>query len=105
MRLTRQRDELWDHRIPEMVAAYFADMVTVLCQIRESLARSGLVWMVLGDSRYADVRIRTASILSELALNVGWKIKALEPCRSMRASAQQGGRRELTETLLVLQNP
>jgi hypothetical protein len=104
-RLTRRRDELWDHRLPNMVAGYFADMATVLSHIRESIARRGLVWMVLGDSRYADLRIRTDSILSELAQTAGWKVDALQPCRSMRASAQQGGRHELTESLLVLQRP
>jgi hypothetical protein len=102
-RLRQQQDELWDHRIPQMVAGYFADMSLVLKGISESIARRGLVWMVLGDSRYADVRIRTASILAELAKDAGWKLQAFEPCRSMRASAQQGGRRELAETLLVLQ--
>jgi hypothetical protein len=102
-RLVRQRPSLWDHRIPEMVGGYFADMAVVLKGVRHSLAARGLAWIVVGDSRYSTVRVRTGRILTELAQSSGWTLRAVEPCRSMRASAQQGGRRELSETLLVLQ--
>jgi DNA modification methylase len=102
-RLVRQRPFLWDHRIPEMVGGYFADMALVLKRVREALANQGLAWIVVGDSRYSTVRVRTGRILAELAQSDSWTLRAMEPCRSMRASAQQGGRRELSETLLVLQ--
>lgn len=102
-RLVRQRPSLWDRRIPEMVGGYFADMAVVLKGVREGLAARGLAWIVVGDSRYSTVRVRTGRILAELAQSTGWSLQAVEPCRSMRASAQQGGRRELSETLLVLQ--
>jgi hypothetical protein len=102
-RLVRQRSSLWDHRLPEMVGGYFADMLRVLRGVHVGLTERGLAWIIVGDSRYATVRVRTARILAELAQTDGWELKAVEPCRSMRASAQQGGRRELSETLLILQ--
>ncbi len=101
-RLEARRAGLWDHRIPAMVGGYFSDIMAVLTRAHRSLARRGSVWMVVGDSRYADVQVRTAEIISELASHADWRLDTVEPCRSMRASAQQGGRPELSETLIVL---
>jgi len=103
-KLRRRRTELWDHRIPEMVSGYFADMLQILEGLRKSVIPGGSVWMVVGDSQYAEVQVQTGSILVELARSTGWKLEFVEPCRSMRASAQQGGSHKLAETLIVLRN-
>ena len=103
-RLSSKKTELWDERIPAMVGAYFTDLLSVLGQIRKSLTVRGSVWMVVGDSRYANIQIKTADILAELAVNAGWQLKTIEDCRSMRSSPQQGGQPALAETLVVLAN-
>lgn len=95
--------KLWDRNIPAMVGAYFADLIVVLNRVRRLLKARGMAWIVIGDSRYEGVRIRAAKILSELARISGWSVKSVRPFRSMRSSAQQGWRAELSETLLVLQ--
>jgi hypothetical protein len=100
--LVRRRHDLWDRRIPDMVGGYFADMMSVLDRLRSCIVSRGLVWMIVGDSRYADVSIDTANIIVDLASSAGWTLRNLEPCRSMRTSAQQGGGFELAETLIVL---
>lgn len=96
------RSELWNRHIPDMVAAYFADMCAIIERLQKALVCGGRVYMVVGDSRYAGVHIPVASILNELALARGFSTAGQEPFRSMRASPQQGGRAELTETLLTL---
>ena len=84
-----------------MVGGYFSDMMSILRQIRMSLAHRGSMWIVVGDSCYAHIQIRTAEIIAELAAAAGWRVQTLEGCRSMRCPAQHGGRPELSETLLV----
>ena len=101
-RLTKSREELWSPWIPQMVGAYFHDMKTVMHDLYPSLAERAEMWMVVGDSRYAGVHISTADILAELAPELGYDVIKLEPFRSMRSSAQQGGKAELDETLIVL---
>ena len=59
--------------------------------------------MVVGDSRYGGVSIPVAQILEELAPHLGFQVVNSEPFRSMRSSAQQGGAKELAESLLVLE--
>ena len=93
---------LWDHRIPEMVGAYFADLMGVVGRIHRRLSPGGSIWLVVGESRYADVLIASADITVELVEASGWRIKGFEPFRSMRSSAQQGGRQDLAETLIMI---
>ncbi len=101
-RLNLRRDELWNKSIPEMVGGYFYDMDSVLSKLQRIVARRGTVWMVVGDSQYADVPIRVSAILCEIAEAQGWAIHLVEPFRSMRSSAQQGGEYKLGEDLVVL---
>lgn len=100
--LHNQRADLWDQRIPEMVGAYFADLLTILDHIHRALRQAGDVWMVVGNSQYAGTQISTAEIIAQVVSKRGWKARKMEPFRSMRVSAQQGGQRCLDETLLVL---
>jgi hypothetical protein len=100
--LNRKQGDLWHRDIPAMVGAYFADLFALLSTLRHRLNAGGRIYMVVGDSQYAGVLISVASILSELAVSLGYEVLDTEACRSMRASAQQGGAAVLPETLLVL---
>ena len=73
-KLRPRRKDLWDHRIPEMVSGYFADMLQILDGLQKSVVRGGSVWMVVGDSQNAEVQVKTGAILSELARATSWKL-------------------------------
>ncbi len=94
---------LWNKNIPAMVAAYTADMAAILRGISARMRRAGRTYMVVGDSRYSGVDVPVAAILAELSPEMGFEVVRVEPCRSMRASPQQGGRAELAESLVVLE--
>lgn len=95
------RDSLWNRHIPEMVGAYFSELVGVFDNIRRVTTPGGELWIVVGDSQYRGVLVRVADALSELLTARGWELRTSERSRSMRASAQQGGQHDLSETLLV----
>lgn len=101
-KLVESKKQLWDPRIPDMVEGYFHDLMLVLERVKSGLTMGGECWVVVGDSKYAGIHVSTAEILSELADTQGWKTKSIKPFRSMRASAQQGGSKELAESLVVL---
>lgn len=103
VQLIEARAELWDTRIPDMVGAYFADLMGIIQQIGKGLATRGSLWLVVGDSQYAGIPIPTARIIGELARATGLRLRGYEPFRSMRLSPQQGGRPELAETLIMLE--
>jgi hypothetical protein len=102
--LNRVRPRLWDHDIPQMIEAYFDDMRTILRGLRKQMPTGGRIYIVVGDSRYAGIDIRVARILTEEARNLGLEPLTTESFRSMRASPQQGGRRELPENLVTLRS-
>jgi hypothetical protein len=88
-----------------MVGGYFKELLTVVEHIFALIPAGRSIWIVAGDSRYAGVQIETGRILVELASDRRWDIELFEECHSKRASAQQGGRKELPETLVVLNRP
>ncbi|MBK0155572.1 hypothetical protein IAE35_19720 [Pseudomonas sp. S75] len=95
------RELLWNRWIPNMVDGYFADMAGVMKSLASRLNPQGEAWAVVGDSLYAKIHIPVAEILAELAPGCGFEAVRIEAFRSMRSSAQQGGKRELAESLIV----
>lgn len=100
--LDQVRSSLWNSSIPEMIRAYFSDMQTIMTSLTSSLVDGGRLYMVVGDSRYQGVYVPVASILVEIAHEIGLKKISEQPFRSMRASPQQGGRQELLESKITL---
>lgn len=88
-----------------MLGSYFAEMNGILLALQSKLRAGGTIWSVVGDSRYAGVAINVADILAELATSLGLVVERNERLREMRASAQQGGKAQLAESLLVLRQP
>lgn len=100
--LKKKATHLWDPLLPDMIGAYFADLVVILKRVRSKMNRDGAVLMTVGDSRYAGVLINVSAILSELADAAGYRCEAVTPIRSMKTSAQQGWQASLSETLVRL---
>ncbi|WP_431261831.1 SAM-dependent methyltransferase [Roseateles chitinivorans] len=100
--LGEKRQALWATDIPEMVGAYFRDLERILEQSRRLLVPNGRIMMVVGDSRYANVRIEVATILAELARSMGFGRVTTKEVRQMRSSAQQGGEYQLSESIVEL---
>ncbi|HAU4888516.1 DNA methyltransferase [Aeromonas hydrophila] len=100
-KLHESRQKLWSPHIPNMVDGYFADMRNVMQALGQRLVSQGEIWTVVGDSLYANVYIPVADILVELAPTCGFEVIRSETFRSMRSSAQQGGRAELAESLVI----
>jgi hypothetical protein len=98
------RDELWSKAIPEMVTGYFEDLNAILKIIKPKLSATATVAMVIGNSQYADVVIKTPEILIELAGPLGYRVLNQTELRSMRTSHQQQRSEGLMESLLVLSN-
>ena len=100
-RLVVARSALWNRHIPEMVTSYFCDLLLVLLDVHSKLRSNGRMFIAVGSSKYAGVRIDVPKILVELGKKAGLTLVDNASIRSMRSSAQQGGRKELSESVLV----
>lgn len=101
--LERCRAELWNRRIPEMVASYFDDMGGILTELARILPKGRHAVCAIGDSQYAGVHIDVAEILREMLASTGFVLVKSEAIRSMRTSSQHGGSFDLREHCLVME--
>lgn len=102
--LENVKNDLWNKDIPSMVGAYFYELMNMIETIKSKMNPNSKLWMIVGDSKYQGIYIPVATILVELATSLGFTVDTIEAFRSMRSSAQQGGRKDLKETLIVLKN-
>ena len=93
---------LWNRYIPQMVGGYFAELLGIIETLQSKLAPGGNMWLVVGDSSYADIPINVAHILAQLSATRDLRVIRQETLRELRKSAQQGGQIQLAEKLLVL---
>ena len=100
--LDERREDLWNRNIPEMVIGYFADLQNVLGSLSRIVRPGGNVVAAVSDSQYGGIRVDVAGILAEIAMRCGYDVEGAGEIRSMRASAQHGGRFDLSETALRL---
>ena len=87
-KLTAQRNQLWDKRIPEMVQAYFEDLRLVLYKLRTVSRDDAVVWLAVSTSAYAGIEIPTDEILAFIAEQVGWNTRGVFLLRRLRSSGQ-----------------
>ena len=98
----RLAQRLWNPWIPEMIGGYFADLATVMIELKRMLPAKGRAYVVLGDSRYSGVHIPVIEGFVNMVSDLGFDVVSIEPLESKRTSPQHGARRELGESLVVL---
>ena len=101
--LRQKRDELWNKNIPDMISLYFEDLFVVFRELKRILSVGRHVTVAIGDSQYAGVLVNVAGILCEVVEPLGFRVATSAPIRSMRTSAQHGGRFELAETAITFE--
>ena len=74
--------DIYDNRIPKMVAKYFADMAQVFDGVARHLSENAIVAVDIGDSVYGGHHIRTDHILSNVLASKGYSLIEKMPLRS-----------------------
>lgn len=75
--------------VPNMLRGYFEDMSIVLEQGYRSLARNGMMHIVVDQSAYVGTPIPTDLMLASIGEDVGFKVEGLISCRRANTSGQQ----------------
>jgi hypothetical protein len=95
------RSELWSRQIPEMIESYFADLVSILTQLRVKVRLGGSISLIVADSAYGGNVVRVGKILAELADRLEFSHVSVEKLRDITGSAQQGWKRTLREEIVT----
>lgn len=84
-----QKRELWDKKIPKMLALYYDDMFHVLKESYQVLEEKGFCCIVVGNSAYGGIIFPADLILSEYAEKIGYTVDKIEVDRYIITSSQQ----------------
>lgn len=99
--LERLEESAYDARIPSLVAGYFHDMSAVLGATTMRLRPGGLIYLDIGDSKFAGVHVPTDKILADVAREKGLDLVDSVKIRDRRSRDGTA----LSQCLLVLQTP
>lgn len=83
-KIDSKKEFLMHRHIPIMLSAYFEDMDTIFKTLYTQANHGAEVWMVVANSAYANVNVQVDLILSEIATNIGWKLKEIGVLREIR---------------------
>ncbi|MCM1244789.1 MAG: site-specific DNA-methyltransferase [Roseburia sp.] len=84
-----QTKELWDKKIPKMLALYYDDMFKVIEQCYRALDTKGFCCIVVGNSAYGGIVFPADLILAEYAEQIGFTVDKIEVDRYIITSSQQ----------------
>ena len=101
-------ESLWDKRILKMLILYFIDMQDVINDLFSKQKNNSYVAIVVGNSSYGGIPVATDLILTEIALNCGFKIKEIIVARNNETSSQQYSKigrlvKYIRESIIILE--
>jgi DNA modification methylase len=110
--LMKQKDHLWNPKIPIMIQAYFEDIEKLLIILKKKAEKEAQLWIIVSTSAYAGVEIPVDLIIASIGTMLGWKLKGIETIRHMRNSTQNaqkylegiGTVKRLRESIVILEN-
>jgi DNA modification methylase len=95
----------WSKQIPIMIQSYFEDMENVLIDLLRKAKKGGELWLIVGNSVYAETEVPVDLILAEIGTRNGWRLKKIEVIRHIyrRKTKYCGGIDKVRESLIVFQ--
>lgn len=88
--ILKNKELLWDDKLPIMIQAYFEDMENILRRLLASASPSASAWIIVSNSAYAGIEIPVDLILAEIATKSGWFLREIKVLRYLkRISGQQ----------------
>lgn len=74
---------LWHSRIPSMIQSYFEDMKNIFIRLRKRAEDNAQLWIIVGNSAYADLEIPTDLILAEIGSQAKWYLQEIGVLRHL----------------------
>lgn len=95
----------WNPELLGMIKGYFADLDTLLCELRKKMKPGKKMFFNVANSAYYGVEIKVDLILAEIVESHGFKVEEIRIARYLKPSSQQKDLiDQLRETVLVLKS-
>ncbi|MCI0716576.1 MAG: site-specific DNA-methyltransferase [Chlorobi bacterium] len=100
--------KLWSKKIPSVIRGYFDDMNILLSKTYIQTKKGGIVGIVVGNSAYSGVIVPSDLLISDIAREIGFKVKGIYITRHLTTSSQQKQnleflKRYLRESIILLE--
>lgn len=93
----------WNKQIPNMIAAYFNDIESLLASLYIKMKKGGKVYFNVSNSAYYNVLINTLDIVANIAEENGFNVQEIREARYLKSSPQQKKEiKNLLEGVIVL---
>lgn len=104
--INEKKSLLWHSKIPLMIEAYFEDMEIILKSLLQKAEQQAQLWLIVGNSAYANTVIPTDLILAEIGTKAGWYLKEIGVLRNLhkRGSKYSPDVESLRESVVIFQN-
>lgn len=102
-KILSEKDNLWDKQIPIMIQAYFEDMESILCNLKEKASNDAQIWIVVSNSAYAGIEIPVDLIIADIGSKLGLFLKEIGVLRyvNKRKSKNSIGIDYLRESVII----
>jgi len=97
-----EQETLWNSQLPMMVAGFFAEMESLLSDLRPKLKKGGRVFINISNSAYYGQVCAVDEIIAEIAQSLGYSLDEIRIARHVKASSQQKSLGGLRESIIVL---
>ena len=86
-----------------MIKGYFSDMDSLFSSLKKKMQPNKKVFFNVANSAYYGIKIKVDEIVSEIAINHGFKVEEIRKARDLNPSSQQKDQIDsLRETVIVL---
>lgn len=81
--INESSSSLWHSKIPSMIQSYFEDMKSMFENLRKRADENAQLWVIVGNSAYADFEIPTDLILAEIGSKTRWYLQEIGVLRHL----------------------
>ena len=96
--------QLWNKNIPNMIKGYFADMYSMLSELRPKIKKGGRLYINMANSAYGNKTCEVDVIIAKIARQIGYIPLEIREVRHVKSSRQQKEVNKLRESIIVLEN-
>lgn len=103
--ISKKEINLWNNDLLNMIKGYFLDMQHIFTQFKRVLQPNKFIYFNVANSAYFGEVIKVDQIISEIAIQCGFKLIEIRKARDLKSSSQQSGDiKYLRESVIIFKS-
>lgn len=103
--ISQKEINLWNNDLLNMIKGYFLDMQHLFTQFKRVLEPNKFIYFNVANSAYFGEEIEVDQIISEIAIQCGFRLIEIRKARDLKSSSQQSGEiKHLRESVIIFKS-